>query len=139
MSRTVREIMNPNLVAVDARATLVEAARQMRDADTGAIILVEDGLLRGVLTDRDVVVRAVAEGKDPAKTSVESVCSTVLHTVAPDQTIEAVVALMREHALRRVPVTDSGRPVGIVSLGDLAIERDEDSALADISSAQPNT
>jgi CBS domain-containing protein len=90
------------------------------------------------LTDRDVVVRAVAEGRDPKSIKVGEIVSEDVATVTPDEPVDKVVSLMREKAIRRVPVVDGGRPVGIVSLGDLAVERDSKSALADISAAEPN-
>jgi CBS domain-containing protein len=90
------------------------------------------------LTDRDVVVRAVAEGRDPKSIKVGEIVSEDVATVTPDEPVDKVVSLMREKAIRRVPVVDGGRPVGVVSLGDLAVERDSKSALADISAAEPN-
>jgi len=139
MARRVREIMIKQLVTVEMDTPLTVAARKMRDAGIGDVLVVEDGRLRGVATDRDLVVRGVAEGRDPEQTPVRAVCSTTLVSIGPDDDVERAVILMRRNALRRLPVTEDGRPVGILSLGDLAIERDRESALADISAARPNT
>jgi CBS domain-containing protein len=139
MTQTVREIMIKQLVTVEMDTSLTVVARTMRDAGIGDVLVVEDGRLRGVATDRDLVVRAMAEGKDPEHTAVRAVCSTELVSIGPDDEVDTAVMVMRRNALRRLPVTQDGRPVGIVSLGDLAIERDRASALADISAARPNT
>ena len=110
----------------------------MRDEEVRGVLVIQDGKLCGLLTDRDIVVRAVAEGRDPSKTQVGEVASTDVATLAPDQDVGEAIRLMREKHVRRLPVVEGGRPVGIVSLGDLAVERDPDSVLADISAAPPN-
>jgi CBS domain-containing protein len=138
MAQTVSDVMTGQLVTVRPQTTLTEMAREMRDNDIGAVVVEDDGRLRGLVTDRDVVVRAIADGKDPGGTRVESVLSDEVVTVAPGDRIETAVQRMRERALRRLPVVEGERVVGIVSLGDLAIERDPDSALADVSAARPN-
>jgi len=91
------------------------------------------------VTDRDIVVRGLAEGMDPTNTPVSKVCSAELTVVSPDDTVDDAVNLMRDHAVRRLPVVEDGRAVGIVAIGDLARMRDGDSPLAAISSAPPNT
>src|SRR4029453_16823296 len=83
----------------------------------------------------DIVVRTVAEAQDPATTTLADICSHAVVTVTPTESVEEAVRLMRTHAIRRVPVVDGGQPVGIVSLGDLAVGRDPDSALGEMSSA----
>jgi CBS domain-containing protein len=103
------------------------------------VLVTEDDHLRGLVTDRDIVVRAVAAGRDMTTTTVSEVCSAELFTVTPAEDAEAAVRLMREHAVRRVPVVDGDRPVGVVSIGDMAVERDEHSVLADISAQPPTT
>ncbi|MCB5179788.1 CBS domain-containing protein [Streptomyces antimicrobicus] len=139
MSQKIREIMTERLVTTADQMPVAEAARRMRDEDIGDVLVVDDGHVKGVVTDRDLVVRVLAEGKEPETTTVGEVCSGDVVTVAPDDDVSKAVELMRSHALRRLPVTENDRLVGIVSLGDLAVERDEQSALADISRAQPNT
>jgi CBS domain-containing protein len=123
---------------VDTGATLVDAAREMRDGDVGALIVVDGGSVAGVVTDRDIVVRAIADGRDPGSTRVSDVATTSPVTLTVDQTVDDAIRVMREQDVRRIPVVQDGRPAGIVSLGDLAIERDTDSALADIASEPPN-
>ncbi|RSS84121.1 CBS domain-containing protein [Streptomyces sp. WAC06614] len=138
MAQKIREIMTERLVTTAAQVSVADAARRMRDDDIGDVLVVDDGHLKGVLTDRDLVVRVMAEGKPADDTTVAEVCSGDPVTVSPDDDIDKAVTLMRSHALRRLPVTDKERLVGIVSLGDLAVERDDTSALADISGAAPN-
>jgi CBS domain-containing protein len=137
-SEPISALMTPDPVTLSSRATVEEAARRMRDAGIGDVIVLEDDQVCGILTDRDIVVRAIAEGHDPAELPVAAVCSRELTTLSPDDSVERAVQLMQEKAIRRLPVVEGGRPVGIVSLGDLAIERDPDSALGQISSAAPN-
>jgi CBS domain-containing protein len=111
----------------------------MRQHGIGDVLVVHEGRLRGLVTDRDIVVRAVAAQRDMSGTSVADICSTNLITVAPGEDADEAVRLMREHAVRRIPVVDGDRPIGMVSIGDLAVQRDERSALADISAEPPNT
>jgi CBS domain-containing protein len=136
-SLTVRDIMTPDPVACPADATIGEAAELMRDRGIGDVLVERDGELMGLLTDRDIVIRGLAEGLD-ASSTVESVCTPRLVTVEPDAPVAEAVEMMRSMAVRRLPVVDQGRPVGIVSLGDLALELDARSALADISAAEPD-
>ncbi|MFF8970141.1 CBS domain-containing protein [Streptomyces sp. NPDC014995] len=138
MTQHVRDIMTAEPVTVEPQASVTSVARLMRDENIGAVLVTEEDRLRGLVSDRDLVVRALAEGGDPEQTTVASVCSDDLVTVTPDEDLDHAVQVMREHAVRRVPVVEEGRPVGIVSLGDLAIERDPDSALGDISAAKSN-
>ena len=138
MAQSIREVMtdSPEVVAPDT--TVTEAAKLMRDKDFGGILCGDGDELHGFLTDRDIAVRVVAEGKDPDEVTVGDVATTDLHTLSPDDTVEDAIALVRQHDIRRVPVVEGARPVGIVSIGDLAVERDEDSALADLSASSGN-
>ncbi len=138
MAQTVRDVMTENLVTLPGSAPLTDAARQMKESDIGDVIVMADSELCGVVTDRDIVVRAIAEGKDPRSSTLEEICSHDVVTIGPDDSIDQAAQLMRQRAVRRLPVVEGGRPVGIVSIGDLAIERDETSALADISAAEGN-
>jgi CBS domain-containing protein len=138
MAQKVEEIMTRDPRTVDAGDTIVDAARVMRDADIGDVVVMEDGQITGIVTDRDIVVRAIAEGRDPDSTSVGDVCTTGVETIDPDASVDDALRIMREHDIRRLPVAKNGRPVGIVSLGDLAVEREPDSTLADISAASPD-
>ena len=127
---------NPRTVNVDD--TLRDAAVVMRDSDIGDVIVVEDGQVSGILTDRDIVVRAVAEGRDTESTSVGDISTSGIQAIEPDASIDDALRMMRDADIRRLPVVKNGRPVGIVSLGDLAVEREPDSTLADISAAAPD-
>lgn len=138
MAQTVRQVMTAPPVEVSPQASVVEVARRMRDEDIGAVVVAEDGRLRGLVTDRDLTVRVLAEGGDVADRRVQEACSAEVVTVSPDDPVDRAVELMRSKAVRRLPVVDRDRVVGIVSLGDLAVERDPDSALGDISLADPN-
>jgi CBS domain-containing protein len=138
MTGYLRDIMTQNPVTVQSTDSVVAAARSMRDGNIGDVVVVERGRIQGILTDRDIVVRALAEGRDPASTTVGEICSRELTTLSPSDSIGDAVTMMREKAIRRLPVVDGGRPVGIVSLGDLAVARDPESALGGISAAPPN-
>ncbi len=137
MSTIVRDVMTTDLVTCPVDASLREAAQLMRDRSIGDVLVTRDGRLEGIVTDRDIVVRCIADGMS-ADSSVEQACSSDLTTVSPDSDIARAIDLMSEQALRRLPVVEDGRPVGILSLGDLAVEREPNSALGDISSARPN-
>jgi CBS domain-containing protein len=138
MTRTVEEIMTRDPRTVDASDTIADAARVMRDSDIGDVVVMEDGQVAGIVTDRDIVVRAVSDGRDPDSTNVSDVCTPSVETIAPEASVDDALSLMREKDIRRLPVAKSGRPVGILSLGDLAVEREPDSTLADISAASPD-
>ena len=138
MSQTVREVMTPQPWALSPETPVAEAARIMRRNDIGDIVVTQGAHLWGILTDRDIVVRALAEGRDPEATTVGDICSRDLTTVAPTDSLGHAVTLMRDKAVRRLPVVEGGSVVGIVSIGDLAVDRDRRSALADISAAPPN-
>ncbi|HEX8856755.1 MAG TPA: CBS domain-containing protein [Thermoleophilaceae bacterium] len=133
----ISEIMTGDPVTVERDTPIAEVARQMRDADTGAILVTDNGRLFGIATDRDIAVRAVADGLDP-DTPADQVTTTDLRTLSPGDSVDDAIQTMRQDDVRRLPIVDGNRPVGIVSLGDLAIERDEDSVLADISSEPAN-
>ena len=139
MPERISELMTRDPVAMTNDATVQDAAVAMRDRDIGDVVVTKsDGNVCGIVTDRDIVVRAVAEGADPSSMTLEDVCSHELISVAPDDPVAAAVKAMEDHAVRRLPVIDNGTLVGIVSIGDLAVERDPNSALADISAAPPN-
>ncbi|HWG26165.1 CBS domain-containing protein [Actinospica sp.] len=138
MAQQVHEIMAADPVAISAQATMADAARLMRDQHVGDVMITADGHLRGMVTDRDLAVRGLAEER-PGSTPVGEVCSPDLVFCRPRDEVDRAVALMREHAVRRLPVVDGDRLVGVVSLGDLALERDPHSALADISTADANS
>lgn len=136
--QSVEDVMRTNLIEVDPKSTVREAARQMRTSAVGDVLVVADGKLKGIVTDRDLVVRCIATDGDPDGMPIGEVCSDDPVGLAPDDGIDRAVELMQEKAVRRLPVLRDGRPVGIVSLGDLAAERDRQSALGEISAAPPN-
>ncbi len=138
MARYLRDIMTQKPVTLQSTDTVIAAARSMRDGNIGDVVVVENGQVQGILTDRDIVVRALAEGRDPARTTVGEICSKELTTLSPGAAIGDAENLMRDKAIRRLPVVEGGRPVGIVTLGDLAVEREPDSTLGEISAAPPN-
>lgn len=134
----VKDVMTAGVVAVRKDASLVEAAQLMRTQNIGDVVVADGQRIVGVLTDRDITVRAVAQGADPMGLTAESVCTPDPLTIGPHDPVALAVTLMRERAVRRIPVVENGLPVGMVSLGDLAEAKDPGSALADISRADPD-
>jgi CBS domain-containing protein len=136
--REVREVMTAAPETVSPGTTLREAARLMERGDIGDVLVVENEQLRGIVTDRDMAVRAVAQALDPATATVSQVFTPSAVSVSPTATVQEAIKLMRENDVRRLPVVESGRAIGIVSLGDLAVASEPTSLLADISAASPN-
>lgn len=135
----VSDVMTKQVVYLPAETPLDEAARVMKDSDIGDVVVTDGATLAGMLTDRDIVVRAVAERADPATTTIGSIVTREVVMIEQHCTANEAAALMRERNIRRVLVCDNERKlVGIVSLGDLAMQLDPDSALSDISEAAPN-
>ncbi|NUR85628.1 MAG: CBS domain-containing protein [Nonomuraea sp.] len=137
MAQTVADVMTSHPATVEGDQPVSVAASLMRDNDAGAVIVNDNGRMKGIVTDRDITIRVVADDRGP-DTPVSEACSPSVEAVGPDTSIDQAVQIMRSHAVRRLPVVEDGRPVGIVSLGDLALERDPNSALADISAAEGN-
>ncbi len=138
MPQSVSDIMARNLVTLSTSSSIEDAARRMRDEDIGDVIVLDDNdQLRGIVTDRDITVRAVAEGRTQA--TIGEICSVDLVTASPQDALADVAQRMREAKVRRIPVVENGRPVGIVSLGDLAIESNAEDTLSEISAARGNT
>lgn len=136
MAERIRDVMTHDPATLPASASVAEAAQIMRDSDIGDVIILGDGNeITGIVTDRDIAVQVVADSRDPSSTKVGEIASRDLVTVSPDESIGNAVRLMSERAVRRLPVVEGNRPVGIVSLGDLAVVKDPESALADISAA----
>jgi CBS domain-containing protein len=141
-AQIVGEIMTKDPVTMPQSASVREAAQVMRDRSIGDVIVVEDResqRITGIVTDRDIVVRAVAEGYDPDTVSLADVQSAVLTTVTEDTPIQQAIDLMMKRSVRRLPVVRETRPVGVVAIGDLAVERDPGSVLGQISAAEPNS
>ena len=137
---SIQDLMTPDLKALEATASVRAAAELMRERDIGDVVVLENNRLCGIVTDRDIVVRVLADGGDPAMVTVGEICSRELTTVPPTASIDDVVRLIRQKAIRRLPVVEEdGEVVGIASIGDIAVARDRESALADVSAAPPNT
>lgn len=122
MAKTVRDVMTSNVRAAASTESLADAAQMMKEEDVGSLPVVEDDRLIGILTDRDIIVRAVAERVDPQSISVGDVASRELVTVEPDQDLDEALSLMARHRVRRLPVVADGRLVGILAQADVAIE-----------------
>lgn len=137
MSQTVREVMTKDLVVMQPSATLHEAAQAMREHDIGNVLVGGDEGAVGIITDRDIVVRALADGCG-AQDKIGPYVSTDLFTVSQDDLVEEVAKTMAARKVRRVPVVDDNTFVGILSIGDLAEDYAPDSVLGDISEAPPN-
>ena len=139
MTERVRDFMTIDPITVAQSASVREAARAMRDSDVGDVIVLDDSQqLCGIVTDRDLAIRVIAEGMDPAETNLAEICSRQVEALSPVDEVGDAIKLMRRKAIRRLPILEDGKPVGIVSLGDLAATLDPDSPLADISTAPPN-
>ena len=124
----ISEIMTTEIKKATPDNTLADIAAMMRDEDVGALPVVQDGELRGIVTDRDIVVRAIAEGKEPTTTTVQEVLSEELESVEPDDDVEDAADLMASRQIRRLPVVQRGKLIGMVSLGDIAVKHEESTA-----------
>jgi CBS domain-containing protein len=120
MTKSVREVMTPKVQAVRDEQPLIEAARLMKTEDVGSLPVVQDGRLVGTLTDRDIVLRAVAEGADMKAVRVGDIASHQPVTVSPDQDLDEALSLMAKHRVRRLPVVENGALVGILAQADVA-------------------
>ncbi len=132
----VREIMTKDVATATLDSTVEDVATMMKEDDIGSIPVLDDGELAGIVTDRDIVIRCIAEGKDPAETTVEDILTEELHTVEPDADAEEAARIMADRQIRRLPVVEEGELIGVVSLGDIAVKEDTDTAsesLQDIS------
>lgn len=138
-AQLVRDLMTPDPVVLPPDTPVREAAQAMRDLDIGDVLVVDGGRLCGIVTDRDLVVRAMADRDDLSGCCVRDVCSEHVVTADLTETADSAIARMRENAVRRIPVVDAGRPVGVFSLGDAAVERDLSSVLGQISAAPAST
>ena len=125
----LRDVMTRNPTAIEPSASIQDAARVMRDEDTGVVPIVEGGRPVGVVTDRDIVVRAIAEGQSDRR--VRDIASTDLVTVDADLSTEDAARLMGERQVRRVLVCEKDRLVGIASIGDLAVKEGRDRRMGD--------
>jgi CBS domain-containing protein len=122
----IRELMTENPRTVGSDATVVEAARVMRDDDVGLVPVVDGDRLVGTVTDRDIAIRVVADEREPSSTTVREIASTDLVTIDPEQDLGEALRLMAQHQVRRLPVVEEdGRLVGIVAQADVARHGDD--------------
>jgi len=125
----VREIMTIEVATASPDSTLEEVASMMKEEDAGAIPVLDDDQLVGIITDRDIVLRCIAEGKDPTETNVEDILTDNPFTIEPDADVDEAARLMSERQIRRLPVVEDGELLGVISLGDIAVkEPDEETA-----------
>ena len=123
----VSEIMTTNVATAEPDSTLEEVATMMKDENVGAIPVVDGDELVGIVTDRDIVVRCIAEGKDPSECEAEEIVSQDLETVSPDDDVRRAAEIMQRKQIRRLPVCDEdGKLVGMLSLGDIAVKQSND-------------
>ena len=123
MAKKISELMTPNPCAIEASKPVSYAARMLKDENVGLAPIVEGDRLVGTLTDRDIVTRVVAEGKDPQSVTVREVASTDVVTVDPGQDLKEALRLMASNQVRRLPVVEEdGRLVGVVAQADVARE-----------------
>ena len=126
MAKTIREVMTSKLCSIDTDKSVAYAAKMMRDEDVGIAPIVEGERLVGVLTDRDIAVRVVAEGRDPEQVKVTEVASRDVVTLDPQQDLDEALRLMARHQVRRLPVVEEdGRLVGVLAQADVAQEADD--------------
>lgn len=138
MAQTIREIMTTDPICVPSSASIYEAAKLMRDKNIGNVIVQDGGEVCGIVTDRDIVVRGVAARQNTEETPIADICSADVLIAHPDDDVDAAIQTMHSRAIRRLPVVEDGHPVGVLSLGDLAVQRDRRSVLGGISAAPPN-
>jgi CBS domain-containing protein len=125
MAKKIREVMTPAPETIQADRPATEAAKKMKEADAGMIPVMTNGNLLGTVTDRDIALRIVAEGKDPQSTPVGEIASTDVVIVTPDEDLDAALQKMAKHQVRRLPVVEDGRLIGIVAQADVAREGNE--------------
>jgi CBS domain-containing protein len=125
MAKSIRDAMTEDPRSIGASASVVEAARLMREEHIGSLPVTDDEQLVGMVTDRDITTRVVAESADPKTTSVGDVYSRDLISVEPDKDLDDALRLMARHQVRRLPVVENGRLVGIVAQADIALRDDE--------------
>jgi CBS domain-containing protein len=134
----MRDVMSPDPVSLAPDESVSTAAQAMKEHGIGTVMVVTDGRLSGLVTDRDIAIRVLAENHDPRTTRVGDIASSDLAVLGPDDDVDQAIRLVRERAVRRIPVVQDGAPVGVVSISDLALKIDQGSALSDVSAAPPN-
>ena len=135
--RKVRDIMSAAPVCMAPGDSVSAAATAMKQHAIGTVLVLTDGRLSGLVTDRDITVRVLAENRDPRITPIGDICSGELVVLDPDDDLAQAARLVRDRGVRRIPVLRNGTPVGVVSSGDLALEKDARAVLSGVSSAPP--
>lgn len=125
MGKKIRQVMTPAPETIQADRPASEAAKKMKEADAGMIPVMENGNLLGTVTDRDIALRVVAEGRDPQSTTVGEIASRDIVTVQPDEDLDDALQKMAKHQVRRLPVVEDGRLIGVVAQADVAREGNE--------------
>jgi CBS domain-containing protein len=120
MGTSIKEVMTSQVKTCEPDATVMEVAKVMAQEDVGPVPIVEEGRLTGIVTDRDIAVRVVAEGRDPSSTTVGEIASRDLVTVSPDDDLDSALEQLAQNQVRRIPVVDGDRLVGIVAQADIA-------------------
>jgi CBS domain-containing protein len=138
MAKIVRDVMTKDPVAMNSDATVAEAAKAMSDYRIGSVVVMNEGNPFGIVTDRDITVRAVATGSDPSTMKLVDICTKSLAAVGPDQSVDDAIKVMKSHDVKRVVVMSDHNLEGIVSLGDLTARGQGEDVQADISRAEPN-
>ena len=137
--RTVRDIMSAAPACMPPGESVSAAALAMKRHGIGTVLVLTDGRLTGILTDRDITVRVLAENRDPRTTLIGDICSSELVVLDPDDDLARAAGLVRDRAVRRIPVLRNGTPVGVVSSGDLALEKDARAVLSGVPCAPPDS
>lgn len=138
MAKAVRDVMTRDPVSLSSDASVKDAAKAMSDMRIGSVVVMEAGKPCGIVTDRDIAVRAVATGSDPSNTRLGDICTHKLAAVRPDQSVDDAVQVMKSNDVKRVLVMTDSKLEGIVSLGDLSREGEDEDVQKDISRAEPN-
>jgi CBS domain-containing protein len=139
----VRDVMTERVTTANPETTLEEIANMMKNDDTGAIPVVDDGEVIGIVTDRDIVVRCIAQGGDATEMTAEDVVSENLETIDPESDLDEAVEMMSSKQIRRLPVVENGELVGMLSIGDVAVKQGDEEesgrALKDVSKGVKNS
>ncbi len=139
MTRKMRDIMSPAPMCMASSESVAAAARAMKEGGTGTVLIVSDGRLSGLITERDIMVRVLAENRDPLTTLVGDICTGELAVLGPDDDVAEAIRLVRERAVRRIPVLAGGVAVGMVYIGDLAPDRNEQAVLTGLAAVRPDS
>ena len=137
--KTVRDVMTKNPVSLSSDSTVVDAAKAMSDHQIGSVVVMDRDKPCGIVTDRDIAVKAVAKGGDPKGIKLADICSKDLAMVRPDQPVDDAIQMMKSHDVKRVVVMTDSHVDGIVSLGDLTARGEGQDVHKDISRAEPNS